>query len=100
MQHYMNFLKSTLKGKLMIRSMMAQGSVFGVRDPGGNWSFYLQHKLTVEIASYTIKKKLFGPNETIQGAVQHHERPMTLTQIFPAGAGHAKIWNTEPMVIR
>ena len=38
-----------------------------------------------------------GAKETIYSAVNNQRRPMCLREIYPNGAGGARIWNTEPV---
>jgi hypothetical protein len=102
LQAYLNYLKTTAKGNLEIRSLIGEGNVFGLRDAGtGNWTFYLQEVVTVQYRTFSIRKRMLGlgAKETIYSAVQNQRRPMCLVEFYPNGAGGARIWNTEPVRI-
>ncbi len=99
LQVYLNYLKTSARGNLEIRSLIGEGNVFGLRDATGNWTFYLQEVVTVQYRTFTIRKRMLGlrSSETIYSAVQNQRRPMCLREIFPNGGGNARIWNTEPV---
>jgi hypothetical protein len=102
LQVYLNYLKTSAKGNLEIRSLIGEGNVFGLRDAGtGNWTFYLQEVVTVQYRTFSIRKRMLGlgAKETIYSAVQNQRRPMCLLEFYPNGAGGARIWNTEPVKI-
>jgi hypothetical protein len=70
------------------------GSVFGVRDPAGNWSFYLQQNVGMRWNKVTHQlwggHRFWNPVNNITLAC----RPERLTRFSPAPAVHqARIWN-------
>jgi hypothetical protein len=98
---YMNFLKNTAKGNVVICSLQGAATVFGIRDAAMNWSFYLQQKVQVKYRTFTMKRKyiVVGAKERILAAEKTYLRPMQVTKIYPGGPGHAKLWNAEPFVV-
>jgi hypothetical protein len=99
LQVYIQFLKNTAQGNVLIRSLIGEGNVFGIREANGNWTFYLQEVVTVQYQTFRIKKKLIGKNQRIESAVQNYRRPMCLREIYPNGNGQARVWNLEPVRI-
>jgi hypothetical protein len=57
LQVYLNYLKTSAKGNLEIRSLIGEGNVFGLRDAGtGNWTFYLQEVVTCSTGLSRLEK--------------------------------------------
>jgi len=57
---YKKFLSSTTPKSLRISHLQAQGCVFGLRDSGGNWSFYLQKNIELTVTRMKKKHGFFG----------------------------------------
>ena len=93
MKAYKQFLQEMHKDEMRIEDMKSEGMVFGIRDGTGNWSFYLQESITLDIYTLRKKKKLIGKDRLVDGVKRTFTRPMTVRQIYPAGV-NAVTWNT------
>ena len=76
-----------------IERVIPGGSVFGVRDAQGDWSFYLQRIATVEY--WNVEKRMFGRRKLVgvDGGTQSPIRvltPMEVVKFFP-GPGEVSL---------
>lgn len=65
---YEQFLKNSKLKSLRIDAMNPQGCVFGVRDPAGNWAFYLQKTITITFTK--LRKKGVIGSKYVPATVQ------------------------------
>src|SRR5262249_42050318 len=93
---YETWLQNKYANRLQVNYVQPWGSVLGFRDGHGDWAFYLQENATIFFVEY--KKNFLGmrKNQTVTTGMRYVSRPMTVTQIFPAGVGHAWIPNQQP----
>lgn len=97
MKAYKRFLLEQHRNEMRIEDMQSEGMVFGTRDGGGNWSFYLQEAVTLTIYTLRKKKKLFGSSKLVDGQKMVITRPMVVRPVYPTGAG-AVTWNTTRLI--
>lgn len=91
-QAYAEFLRAAHQKEFRIEELVPWGMVFGLRDPQGDWTFYLQEN--AKVIFYTIRKqktyKFLGPLSPVRdvdGEKFVRSRPMVVRQIFPGGGG-------------
>ncbi|HWB83628.1 MAG TPA: hypothetical protein VG675_05785 [Bryobacteraceae bacterium] len=60
---YEKFLEDNRLQTMRIDSVRPQGAVFGLRDGTGDWSFYLQKKVTITFTRLRKIKKLIGKSK-------------------------------------
>lgn len=81
------WLKNNSSKSLDISMTQPYGCVMGIRDPAGNWTFYLQENAT--IFYFKMKKEsLFSKTRVQDGGMRLTGRPMIFREIFPNGTGH------------
>jgi hypothetical protein len=66
---YEKFLRNDKTTSMRVDRVMPQGCVFGVRDPAGSWSFYLQKTVTFTFTRLR-KKKGFLSSSYVPATVQ------------------------------
>jgi hypothetical protein len=60
---YQNFLGTNSSQTMRVEDVRAEGAVFGVRDAGGDWSFYLQKKARITFTRLRKVKRTFGSSQ-------------------------------------
>lgn len=76
---------------MKIESTSSWGSLFGVRDAAGNWTFYMQQNVSVIYYEYK-QSGLFGLGRKRIDIQRTVSRPILLQEIFPAhGSGAARL---------
>lgn len=85
-ERFSTFLKAENGSRVQLERVLPGGSVFGVRDDLGNWSFYLQRIATIEY--WVIEKRWFGKTKKIgvNGGTQKPVQvvaPMEVVRFFP-----------------
>ncbi len=111
-QRYKAWLENTTIGQLEIEDVRPWACVMGIRDAGGNWSFYLQENATV--GYYVLKKKshafkkptMVREKETYQQTAdtaivvvdrkREMSRPLRVTEIFPNHVIGARVFQPLP----
>jgi hypothetical protein len=66
---YDKFLRDSSGRELRIDEVQSSGCVFGLRDPAGDWSFYLQKNIEVKVTKLRKKKHLFQRNAYVPNVV-------------------------------
>ena len=66
---YDKFLRDSSGRELRIDEVQSSGCVFGLRDPAGDWSFYLQKNIEVKVTKLRKKKHLFQKNAYVPNVV-------------------------------
>ena len=113
---YKQFLESTAQTEMRIDSVTPEGSIFGLRDPGGNWSFYLQKNIkcvftrlkkqkkgitrkTVYVPETAIRNKGFS-NEEVYEVTQRVWMPVQLIKFFPGNGKSIESARLEPSQVK
>jgi hypothetical protein len=84
--------RTWLQGKqkdLDVQVVQPWGCVFGLRDPNGDWTFYLQKNATVTYYTFNRSFPVVGARKQ-SGTIKTANIPMQLTQIFP-GRPHVRL---------
>ena len=65
---------------------VTQGTVFGVRDTGGDWTFYCQKRVSAIYYHNRNRYKPFVKSDYV--AIGHRMYPHEVEEFWPGGAGH------------